>query len=385
MRDTIYFDNAATTRVRPEVLDAMLPFLQNGYGNPSGIYDIAGESKKAVEDARAKVAAAFGTSPDEIYFTSGGTEADNWAIKGTAAANGDKKHIITSRTEHHAVLHTCEYLAGKGYDITYLPVDGEGNIDPADVANAIRPDTFLISIMFANNEIGTIQPIAEIGNIARERGVYFHTDAVAAAGHIKIDVNKMNIDMLSVSAHKLYGPKGTGALYIRGGTKIDPLLHGGAQEKNIRAGTENVAGIVGFGHAVELIQSEMEIENKKAELIRDKIIAGVLNTIPDTRLNGPRTNRLPGNASFVFDFIEGEPILLRLAMEGIDASSGSACTTGSNDPSHVLLAIGLPHERARGSLRITAGRFNKPEDADVLLRELPPIIANLREMSAILP
>jgi len=380
MNDTIYFDNAATTRVRPEVYEAMAPYFDGGYGNPSGIYGASRAAKKTVEEARAKVALAFGAEPDEIFFTSGGTEADNWAVKGAASANGGG-HVITSATEHHAVLNACAYLAKKGFAVTYLPVDADGFVDPGDVKKAMRPDTFLVSVMAANNEIGTVQPISEIGKTAREGGAYFHTDAVAAAGHIKINVKDSDVDMLSVSAHKIFGPKGVGALYVRKGTKLDPLLHGGAQEHKYRAGTENVAGIVGFGRAIELIGFEMERENKKAEAIRDKIIAGVMNAIPHTRINGPLKNRLPGNASFSFSFIEGESLLLLLDMAGICASSGSACTSGSLDPSHVLTAIGLPHEQAHGSLRITVGRFNTEAEADKLLKELPPIVERLRKMS----
>ena len=380
MNDKIYFDNAATTRVRPEVLEAMLPFLSESCGNPSGIYEESRKGKKAVEEAREKIAAAFGAEPDEIFFTGGGTEADNWAIKGAASAKR-RGRIITSAIEHHAVLHTCEYLSKNGFEAEYVPVDADGFVKPADVADAMTDDTFLVSVMLANNEIGTIQPVAEIGAAARERGAYFHTDAVAAAGHVAIDVKKMNIDMLSVSAHKLYGPKGVGALFIRKGVRIDPLLHGGAQERKARAGTENVAGIVGFGAAVELIRGEMERENKRAAIIRDKIIAGVMKNITDVRLNGPMRGRLPGNANFSFDFIEGESLLLLLDFKGICASSGSACTSGSLDPSHVLTAIGLPHEQAHGSLRVTVGRFNTEREADVFLTELPPIVAKLRDMS----
>ena len=378
----IYFDNAATTRVRPETIDAMLPFLDESYGNPSGIYETSRKNRRAVEEAREKIASAINASPNEIFFTSGGTEADNWAIKGAAGIKG-AGHIITSNAEHHAVLHTCGYLSKRGYEITYVPVDGGGFADPDEIKKAVRPDTFLISVMLANNEIGTVQPAAKIGAAARESGVYFHADAVAAAGHMKIDVKKMNCDMLSFSAHKIYGPKGIGALYIRNGVVIEPLLHGGAQEKNHRAGTENVAGIVGFGRAFELCVSEMESENKKAAAIRDKIVAGVMGVVLDVRYNGAKENRLPGNANFSFEYIDGEAILLALDNAGISASTGSSCATGSGEPSHVLTAIGVPDVTARGSLRITVGRWNTEAEADIFLRELPPIIKRLRDGSAL--
>jgi len=372
----IYFDNAATTRVRPEVLEEMLPFLQDGYGNPSGIYGAARANKKAVDLARERTAAAINARPDEIYFTSGGTEADNWAIK-----NAGPGHVVTSAIEHHAVLHSCEYLQKTGRAVTYLPADPYGLVYPGDVKDALRPDTVLVTLMFVNNEIGTILPIKAVGALARERGALFHTDAVAAVGHVRIDVEAMNIDMLSLSAHKFYGPKGVGALYVRRGVDLKPLLHGGAQEGNRRAGTENVAGIAGLGKAIKLAVSEMDGEAKRIIKIRDTIIDGVLKTIPGSRLNGPRHNRSPNNANFSFDFIESEPMLHLLDFKGISVSSGSACTAGSEEPSHVLLGIGLPHETARGSLRVSIGRWNTMQDAADLLKELPPIVEKLRAMS----
>lgn len=378
----IYFDNAATTPVRKEVLDEMLPFFSQYYGNASSVYNIARISKKAIEDARGKIAKAFNADVNEIYFTAGGTESDNWAIKGIAESMKNKgKHIITSAVEHHAVLHSCRWLEKNGYEVTYLPVDKFGKVSAEAVKAAIRPDTILISIMFANNEIGTIMPIKEIGALAREKGIFFHTDAVQAAGHVKIDVKDMNIDLMSVSGHKLGAPKGIGALYIRKGVKIGPFIHGGAQERKKRAGTENLPAIVGFGKAVELAANEMEEESKRLTLLRDKVIKGILDTIPYARLNGHPVDRLPGNANISFEFIEGESMLLFLDMKGIYASSGSACTSGSLDPSHVLLAIGLPHEKAHGSLRITLGINNTEEDVDTLIKELPPIVERLRSMS----
>ncbi len=379
---SIYFDNAATTPVKKEVFDEIKPYFMDFYGNPSSIYDIAKESKKAVDKARKQVADAIGALPEEIYFTAGGSESDNWAIKGTADALKKKgRHIITTKIEHHAVLHTCEFLEKHGYEITYLPVDEFGLVSVQDVKSAIRPDTILISVMFANNEIGTIEPIAKIGKIAKENGIYFHTDAVQAIGHVNIDVNEMNIDMLSMSGHKLGAPKGVGALYIRKGIKISNLIHGGAQEKNKRAGTENVPAIVGLGKAVEIAVSEMEEANKKITKLRDRLIEGITSNISNCRLNGHPQKRLPGNVNISFEFIEGESMLLLLNMKGICASSGSACTSGSLDPSHVLLAIGLPHEKAHGSLRITLSKDNTQEEVDYLLKELPPIVERLRQMS----
>ena len=378
----IYFDNAATTPVRPEVLETIIPYFSEYYGNASSIYQIAKVSKKALEDARKKVADALNAEPNEIYFTAGGSESDNWAIKGIAESMADKgKHIITTAVEHHAVLHTCQYLEKKGYEVTYLPVDEYGKVSVEDVKNAIRPDTILITVMFANNEIGTIMPIKEIGALAKEKGIYFHTDAVQAVGHVKIDVKDMNIDMLSLSGHKLGAPKGIGALYIRKGVKINSFIHGGAQERNKRAGTENIPGIVGLGKAIELAMNEMDSEVARLTALRDKLIKGILESIPYSRLNGHPVDRLPGNCNISFEFIEGESMLLFLDMKGICASSGSACTSGSLDPSHVLLAIGLPHEKAHGSLRITLGINNTEEEVDYLIKELPPIVERLRNMS----
>lgn len=377
-----YFDNAATTPVRPEVAKEIIPYFTESYGNPSSIYKIAQKNKNAVEKGREQVANAIGATPNEIYFTAGGSEADNWAIKGIAESYANKgKHIITSCIEHHAVLHTCEYLETKGYEVTYLPVDEYGMINIEDLRNAIRKDTILITIMFANNEIGTIQPISEIGQIAHENGIIFHTDAVQAVGHIEIDVKSMNIDMLSMSGHKFYGPKGIGALYIKKGIKLNPLIHGGAQERRRRAGTENVPGIVGIGLAAELASKELKTEMPRLTALRDKLIKEILEKVPYARLNGHPTKRLPGNVNISFEFIEGEGILLLLDYKGICASSGSACTSGSLDPSHVLLAIGLPHEKAHGSVRLSMGHFTTEEQVDYVIRELPPIIERLRQMS----
>ena len=378
----IYLDHAATTAVKPEVLEEMLPYFTEKYGNPSSIYSIGRESRKAIDEARDRVAAALGAKSNEIFFTGSGTEADNWAIKGIAYTNRKKgKHIITTAIEHHAVLHTCQYLESDGFEVTYLPVDEDGLVSPEQVREAIRPDTILISVMFANNEIGTIQPIAEIGKIAREKGVYFHTDAVQAVGNIPINVDELNVDLLSLSAHKFYGPKGVGALYIRKGTKINSFIHGGAQERGRRASTEAVANIVGLGKAIEIATANIDEYNKKLIALRDRTIDEVMSKIPYVRLNGHREKRLPGNVNFSFEFIEGESLLLMLDMKGIAASSGSACTSGSLDPSHVLLAIGLPHEIAHGSLRITFGEENTQEDVDQLMEVLPDIVSRLREMS----
>lgn len=377
----IYFDNAATTRVRDEVLEAMTPFFSQNYGNPSSVYEIARTSKKAVETAREKTAAVLGAQTGEIFFTSGGTESDNWAINSAVLASSDKgKHIITSVIEHHAVLEPCENFKKNGYSVTFLPVDNTGKINPDDLKKAIRDDTVLVSIMFANNEIGTIMPIAEIGEITRQAGVLFHTDAVQAVSHAPIDVKALNIDLLSLSAHKVYGPKGVGALYINRAAKIPPFLRGGAQESKKRAGTENVAGIVGLGEALYLLNNESEEENARLSVLRDYLIENILK-IPHTRLNGHRTDRLPGNINISFDFLEGESLLLMLDMKGIAASSGSACTSGSLDPSHVLMALGLDHATAHGSLRLTLGRYNTKEEADALLKELPAIVQKLRDMS----
>jgi len=385
MLKTIYLDNAATTKLSPDVLKEMLPYLTDMYGNASSIYHIGRESRKAVDSARDRVAKALHANTSEIFFTSGGTEADNWAIKGVAFANEKKgKHIITTNIEHHAVLHTCKYLEKYGFEITYLPVKENGIIDIKDFNKALRDDTILVSVMFANNEIGTIQPIKEIGEITRERGVYFHTDAVQAVGNIPINVEDLKIDLLSLSGHKFNGPKGVGVLYIKKGVNILPMIHGGGQERNKRAGTENVAGIVGIGKAIELTTKDIEKKNKKLSELRDMTIKGLIERIPDTILNGDSVKRLPGNVNVCFKYIEGESILLMLDMKGICASSGSACTSGSLDPSHVLLAIGLPHEIAHGSLRLTFSIENRKEDVEYLLETIPPIIERLRNMSPLI-
>ena len=382
MAKLIYLDNAATTQVYPEVLDAMLPYFTEHYGNPSAIYSFAGESKKAVDEARANVAALINARTEDIYFTGGGSESDNWALKATAEAYESKgKHIITSRIEHHAILHTCAYLEQKGYEVTYLDVDEDGKISLEELEKAIRPDTILISIMSANNEIGTIQPIKEIGKIAHDHGVLFHTDAVQAFGHIPIDVEEMNIDMLSASGHKINGPKGIGVMYIRKGVKIRSFIHGGAQERKRRAGTHNVPGIVGIGTAAKLAKENMEERSAKEIALRDHLIERVLKEIPYTRLNGHRTDRLPNNANFCFRFIEGESMLILLDQAGICGSSGSACTSGSLDPSHVLLAIGLPHEIAHGSLRLTLSEENTMEEMDYVVEQIKEIVSYLRGMS----
>lgn len=382
MKKYIYMDNAATTPVKKEVLEEMLPYFSEKYGNPSSVYSLGSASKRAIEDAREKVAKVLGANPKEIFFTGGGSESDNWAIKGVAFANKHKgNHIITSKIEHHAVLHTCEYLEKHGFEVTYLDVDEYGVVDLEQLKNSITDKTILISIMFANNEIGTIEPIKEIGEIAKERNIYFHTDAVQAVGNIRIDVNELNIDLLSMSAHKFYGPKGIGALYIRQGVKIDPLIAGGAQERNRRAGTENVPAIVGMGKAIELAYANLEEKNERIRRLRDMLIEKIQANIPYVRLNGHPTKRLPGNVNMCFQYIEGESLLLSLDMEGIAASSGSACTSGSLDPSHVLLAIGLPHEIAHGSLRLTLGEFNTEEEIDYVVEKLVKIVERLRSMS----
>jgi cysteine desulfurase len=378
----IYMDHSATTYVRKEVVDAMAPYHAEHFGNPSSIYRIARESKKAVDAARARVATALGAEPDEIYFTSGGSESDNWAIKGVASANRKKgNHIITTKIEHHAVLHTCEYLEKEGFTVTYLPVDQYGLVDPAELEKAITEETILISIMYANNEIGTIEPIAELGAIAQKQRIPFHTDAVQAIGNVPIDVKAQNIDLLSLSAHKFYGPKGVGVLYIRKGTKIDNLIHGGGQERRRRAGTENIAGIVGLGKAIELATADIEGHNRKIRALRDRLMSGILAKISHTRLNGHPEKRLPGNINISFEFIEGESMLLWLDDEGICASTGSACTSGSLEPSHVLLATGLPVEISHGSLRLTLGNVNTDADVDFVLEVLPRVVTRLREMS----
>ena len=378
----IYLDHAATTPVKPEVLEAMLPYFTEKYGNPSSIYSLGRENRKAIEDAREKVAKALNALPKEIFFTSGGSESDNWAIKGVAYANQTKgKHIITTNIEHHAVLNTCKYLEKQGFEVTYVPVKENGIVDVEDIKKAIRPDTILISVMFANNEIGTIQTIKEIGALAKEKEIYFHTDAVQAIGNIPVDVKDMNIDLLSLSAHKFYGPKGVGVLYIQDGVRIHSFIHGGEQERGKRASTENVAGIVGLGKAIEMASTNIDSYNEKLLKLRDRTIKEILEKVPYSRLNGDLRKRLPGNINISFEFVEGESILLSLDMKGICASSGSACTSGSLDPSHVLLAIGLPHEIAHGSLRLTFGEENTDSDIDYLVEVLPPIVEKLRAMS----
>ena len=378
----IYMDHSATTYVRKEVMEAMAPYHAEHFGNPSSIYSIARESREAVNTARAQVAQALYADPDEIYFTSGGSESDNWAIKGVAFANRKKgNHIITSKIEHHAVLHTCEYLEKEGFTVTYLPVDQYGLVDPAELEQAITDKTVLISIMYANNEIGTIEPVAELGAIAKKHKIPFHTDAVQAIGNIPIDVKTQNIDLLSLSAHKFYGPKGVGVLYIRKGIKIDNLIHGGGQERRRRAGTENIAGIVGLGRAIELVTSDIDGHNKKIRTLRDRLLAGIVERIPHTHLNGHPEKRLPGNINISFEFIEGESMLLWLDDEGICASTGSACTSGSLEPSHVLLATGLPVEISHGSLRLTIGDVNTDSDVDFVLEVLSKVVSRLRDMS----
>ncbi len=378
----IYLDNAATTKTAPEVVDAMLPYFSEYYGNASTIYSLGAESKKAMDHARQTIADSLGAKPEEIYFTAGGSESDNWALKATAEAYASKgKHIITTKIEHHAILHTCEYLEKRGFEITYLNVDRDGLISLDELKAAIRPDTILISVMFANNEIGTIEPIAEIGEIAKEHGVLFHTDAVQAYAQVPIHVDEMHIDMLSASGHKLNGPKGIGFLYIRKGVKIRSFVHGGAQERSRRAGTENIPGIVGLGAAVERAMRIMESKTRKEIELRDYLIGRLENEIPHCWLNGHRTKRLPNNINFSFLFIEGESMLIMLDMKGICASSGSACTSGSLDPSHVLLAIGLKHEEAHGSLRLTLSEDSTKEEMDIVAEEVKKIVQRLRDMS----
>lgn len=382
MSKLIYLDNAATTKTAPEVVEAMLPYFTEHFGNPSSVYSFAAANKEAIMQQREIIAKALGAKTNEIYFTAGGSESDNWALKATAEAYGKRgKHIITSKIEHHAILHTCEHLEKQGFDVTYLDVDENGIVDLEQLKAAIRQDTILISIMFANNEIGSIQPIKEIGEIAHDHGILFHTDAVQAFGQIPIDVDEMHIDMLSASGHKLNGPKGIGFLYICKGVKIRSFIHGGGQERKRRAGTENVPGIVGLGKAVELAVTTMEERTAKERELRDYLISRIENEIPYCRLNGDRVKRLPNNVNFSFQFIEGESLLIMLDMKGICASSGSACTSGSLDPSHVLLAIGLPHEIAHGSLRLTLSEETTKEDIDYVVDELKGIVQNLRNMS----
>jgi len=376
-------DHAATTPTDIEVVKAMEPYFSQKYGNPNSIHFFGQEAKEAVEEARKKIAHIIGANPSEIIFTAGGTESDNFAIKGIAWANQKKgNHIITSKIEHHAVLHSCQFLEKHGFKVTYLPVDKYGLIDPEEVKKAITDQTILVTIMHANNEIGTIEPIKEVGKVVKEAGIYFHTDSVQTIGHIPIDVNDLKVDMLSMSGHKLYGPNGTGVLYLRKGTRIDSLIDGGSQEKNRRAGTENVAGIVGMGKAAELAEKRLvQREEYKIIKLRDKLIKGISKEIDHVRLNGHPTKRLPGNVNFCFEFIEGESMLLNLDMEGVAASSGSACTSGSLEPSHVLLAIGLPPEIAHGSLRLTLGKDNSEEEVEYVIGILPKIVEKLRAFS----
>lgn len=382
----IYFDHAATTPTDKTIAQAMVEYMTDKFGNPSSIHSFGREVRGDVAKAREQVAALIGAQPSEVYFTGGGSESDNLALKGVAFANQKKgNHIITTKIEHHAILHTCQWLEKHGFEVTYLPVDEFGRVNPQDVEAAIKDTTILISVMFANNEVGTIEPIKEIGAIAKKHNVYFHTDAVQAVANVEIDVNDMNIDLLSLSGHKFYGPKGIGAIYIRRGVKIETFVHGGAQEKGLRAGTENVPAIVGLGMAAEMAKRDFVKNTTHERKLRDKLIAGILAEIPEVKLNGHPEYRLPGNVNFSFRYIEGESMLLNLDMLGVGASSGSACTSGSLDPSHVLLALGLPHEIAHGSLRISLGRANTEEDIDYMLRELPKIVAKLRAMSPLAP
>ena len=379
-RRSVYMDYAATTPVQPEVLEAMLPYFSERFGNPSSLYALAREAKEAVEEARGRAAAAIGADPGEVFFTAGGTEADNWAIKGTAL-RGKGDHIVTSAIEHHAVIHPCRALEKQGYRVTYLPVDEFGRVDPADAEDAIADETILVSVMAANNEIGTIQPIRAIADIAHDHGVPFHTDAVQAIGAYPVDVDDMGADLLALSAHKFGGPKGAGALYIRRGTRVGTFMDGGAQERGRRAGTENVPGIVGLGRAIEVATADIEGHSRRLVAMRDRLIRGILDDIPDTRLNGHPVERLANNVSVAFRYVEGESILLLLDALGIAASTGSACTSASLEPSHVLTACGLPHEEAHGSLRLTLGSRNTEEDVDYVLSVLPGVIGRLRDIS----
>jgi len=377
----VYLDHAATTPVHPEVIAAMLPYFHNSFGNPSSIHSFGRESRQAVDDAREKVARLLGASAREIFFTSGGTEADNIAIQGVALAKkGQGRHIITSQIEHHAVLDACKYLETQGFAVTYLPVDEYGRVRVEDVKAALRPDTILITIMHANNEVGTIQPIREISAIAREHKITFHTDAVQTVGSIPVHVDDLGVDMLTLSAHKFYGPKGVGVLYIRKGTKLKPLYHGGGQERKFRPGTENHVGIIGLAKALEIATADMDTKQAEITALRDKLMAGLLE-IPEVKPNGHPTERLPGNVNISIRYVEGESLILSLDMQGVAVSSGSACTSGSLDPSHVLLAMGLSHGEAHGSLRLTLGRDNTPADIDYVLAALPPIVDRLRQMS----
>ncbi len=378
----IYLDYAATTPTHPEVLETMLPYFAEDYGNPSSIYSYGQEAKTAIEGARTTIAAFIGAREEEIVFTSGGTEADNFALKGVAFVNKHKgDHIILSSIEHHAVIEACKFLEKNGFRLTYLPVDSSGLVNPVDVKKAITPKTILVSVMHANNEVGTIEPIAEISKVVKEAEIYFHTDSVQAFGHIPINVNNLGVDLLTMSAHKLYGPKGVGALYVRKGTKLTPFVHGGAQEKGRRAGTENVPGIVGFGKAVELAQQGMSQEAERLTSLRDKFIGGILSRITNTRLNGHPRRRLPNNINVTIDFIEGESMCLNLDLEGICASTGSACSSSSLEPSHVLLAMGIPHEQSHSSLRFTIGKWTTEDDILKVLEILPKIVSKLRSIS----
>ncbi len=384
--DLIYFDHAATTPPRPEVVEAMLPYYREKWGNPSSLHTSGRLAAEGMDNARQETAALLGALPEEIVFTGSGTEADNLALIGIAIAHEQKgNHVITSRVEHHAVLHTAQFLEKRGMQVTYLPVDSHGMVDPDDVRKAITDKTILVSIMHGNNEIGTIQPIADIGAICREKGVVFHTDAVQTVGHVPIDVREMNIDLLALSAHKLYGPKGVGALFVRKGVRISPIIFGGGHERGRRSSTENVPGIVGLGEAARLAREEMDSAGKHDAELRDRLIAGVLERVPDSMLTGHPTQRLPNNASFCVRYVEGESMLLNLDFEGICASSGSACTSGSLEASHVLLAIGLPHDLAHGSLRLSVGRGNTVEEVDRFLEVFPPIVEKLRAMSPLSP
>lgn len=383
MSHFIYADHAATTRLSPRSLEAMMPYFQESYGNPSSLYAFGQQAKTDLNKARAEIAACLNAAPEEIFFTSGGTEADNWALKGVAELrkkNG--KHIITTAIEHHAVLHSAKDLESQGYEITYLPVDDKGRVDPQAVQAAIRPNTILISVMAANNEIGTIEPIAQIGAIARKAGVLFHTDAVQAVGHIPVDVKAWNCDLLSLSGHKFHGPRGVGALYVRKGVRLPPLIHGGGQEKGRRSGTENVAGAVGLAVALKEALENMDAKNQRLTALRDRLTEG-LTKLSYSRLTGDPVNRLPGTASFIFEGVEGEALLLHLDAKGICASSGSACSSASLDPSHVLLSIGLPHEVAHGSLRLSLGEENTDADVDTILKEVPAVVSYLRDMSPV--
>ena len=379
-------DHAATTPLHPAVTEAMLPFLRERFGNPSSVYAEGREVRRAVEEARGKVARAIGAGPDEVFFTSGGTEADNLALLGVARAlRGRGDHVITTAVEHHAVLEPCHYLEKEGYRVTYLPVDGTGMVDPEEVRKAITPATILVSVMHANNEVGTVQPLEEISSLCREAGVYLHSDAVQTVGALEVDVDHLGVDLLSVSAHKLYGPKGIGCLYVRRGVEIEAVLRGGGQERGMRSGTENVAGIAGFGVAMELAAAEWRERSSHVRPLRDRLVEGILGGIPHVRLNGHPSLRLPNNANFLFDYIEGEAICLRLDFLGIAASTGSACSSERGEASHVLLALGIPPEEAHGSLRLTLGRDNTMEDVDYLLENIPKVIEDLRAMSPLYP